>query len=240
MIAEGRVSVNGAKVLRQGTRVRPGEDRIEVDGQPLAAPSEAKRYFIFHKPRGVTTTLKDRFAEKTVADFFRDVPEKVVPVGRLDKDSTGLILMTNDGDLVYRLTHPRFEIPRVYRVRVQNPPGPEKLAALEKGIMIEGQKTAPCRVEVLTADGRTHSVRPRSAAGGVSALAGAEYRMTLREGRKREIRDMFRAFGARVAALHRESYGPLTLGKVRSGYRRELTRREVDGLKAFVYDSNPR
>lgn len=220
LIAEGRVSVNGAKVTRQGTRVRPGEDRIEVDGRPLAAPSGNKRYFLFHKPKGVTTTLKDRFAEKTVAEYFRDVPEKVVPVGRLDKDSTGLILMTDDGDLVYRLTHPRFEIPRVYRVRVADPPAPERLAALEKGIVLGGEKTAPCRVKVL--------------AGGKEQRK-AEYQMTLREGRKREIREMFKALGARVTALHRESYGPLVLGTLRSGYRRELTAREVDELKAFVY-----
>ncbi len=213
MIAAGRVRVNGKLISVQGFSVHPGSDKVEVDGSP-AEVSERKRYFVFHKPRGVMSTLRDRHAEKTVADFFRDIPEKLVPAGRLDKDSTGLLLMTNDGELIHRLTHPRYQVKKVYLVTVKGLIPPETFRRLEKGIPLDGKRTAPCRIEILSA-----------------GEDGLELRVTLHEGRKREIRKMMKRVGAEVETLERVSYGPLHLGNLRPGQRRELAPSEVRRLK---------
>ncbi len=213
LVSEGRVRVNGQIIQKQGVRVNPRTDRIEVDGKGVRARFERKRYFIFHKPDGVVTTLKDRHAERTVADFFRDIPEKLVPAGRLDKHSTGLLLMTNDGDLIYRLTHPRYQVERSYRVLVKGNLSPELIRRLERGIILDEKRTAPCRVRVLSLSGDTQ-----------------ELMMTLHEGRKREIREMMKRIGSRAIKIHRESYGPIHLGNLKSGARRELSADEVAQL----------
>ena len=213
LIAEGRVKVNGKPVRVQGCKVDPAVDWISLDGKSVGRSAERKRYFLFHKPAGVVTTLSDAHAGKSVADFFRDVPEKLIPAGRLDKFSTGLLLMTNDGDLIYRLTHPRFEVPKGYRVTVRGSLPDEAIRCLERGVILYGKRTAPCTIQVLT-----------------RGKGAAEVRMTLREGRKREIREMVKQIGARVVKLHRESYGALRLGNLAVGGRRELSLREIQQL----------
>lgn len=215
MIAEGHVRVNGLIVRTLGLKMDPISDRVEVNGQKIQSAAQAKRYFLFNKPAGVVTTLKDKYAEKTVADYFRDIPEKLVPAGRLDKDSTGLLLLTNDGDLIHRLTHPRYGVEKVYRVTITPPLSPEAIARLGKGIFLHGKKTAPCKIKVTA-----------------QAAQSMELLMTLREGRKREIREMIKSAGSAVTALHREIYGPLRLENLASGKRRELSAGEVDQLKA--------
>lgn len=214
LIAAGRIRVNGKVVSTQGYQVNPSVDRVEVDGRFVREALERKRYFIFNKPRGVVTTLKDRYAEKTVADFFRDVPERLVPAGRLDKDSTGLILMTNDGELVHRLTHPRHQLKKVYRVAVHGLIPAETIRRLEKGMDLAGKRTAPCKIEPL-----------------IRGTQHLEFRITLREGRKRQIREMVKKVGSRVVTLQRESYGSLHLGDLKVGERRELDAGEVKKLK---------
>lgn len=218
LVAQGRVSVNGSPVRVQGFQIDPSADRVSVDGKPIAPVAQRLRYFIFHKPRGVVTTLRDPHADKTVADFFRDVSEKLFPAGRLDKDSTGLVLMTSDGELVHRLTHPRFGVEKRYRVGVRGNLSRDAVAALEKGILLGDKETAPCQIHVL---GRRKD--------------SADLRIVLREGRKREIREMMKRVGCRVDTLHRESYGPLRLGKLRAGQRRELTEAEAAELQKYPF-----
>ena len=214
LIAQGRVSVNGEPVRAQGVKIDPASDRVEVNGRRLESAPQAKRYFLFHKPLGVVTTLKDKHAEKCVADYFRDIPEKLVPAGRLDKNSTGLLLLTNDGDLIHRLTHPRYGVEKRYRVKIKPALSPAALDGIQKGVMLEGKKTAACIIGIVSQTGK-----------------GMELFMILREGRKREIREMMKSAGASVISLHCESYGPLTLGALRTGARRELSPKEIEQLK---------
>lgn len=215
MILNGEVCVNGTVVRSQGLKVDPARDRIEVRGKPIRLLPEPKRYFIFHKPLGVVTSLRDVHAERTIQDFFHDVPARLFPAGRLDKDSTGLLLMTNDGELVHCLTHPRFGVKKRYRVVIDKIFPEETLERLEHGVLIEGRKTAPCKIEKVCekSDGRMELI------------------VTLHEGRKRQIRLMMREAGARTIKLHRETYGPLTLAGLRAGARRELSAKEVAALR---------
>ncbi len=210
MIQDGRVRVNG-RSAEIGMKIDPAHDKIQIDGKPLLFQKPRSRYFIFNKPIGVTTTLKDVHALKTVADYFKDLPERLVPAGRLDKDSSGLILMTNDGELLHRLTHPRFGVEKHYQVTVNRRVTDEELQKLGNGsIVLDGKKTSSCKIK------RT----------GQKVLL-----IVLHEGRKRQIRRMIVSVGAEVTRLHRVSYGPLHLGSLRSGERRELTENEIELLK---------
>jgi 23S rRNA pseudouridine2605 synthase len=209
LIGAGRVSVNGKQITTLGFRVT-SEDVVAVDGKEVGKKRPHHRYFIFHKPRGVMSTLKDPHAKKTVYDFFKDLPERLVPTGRLDQDSTGLMLMTNDGELVHLLTHPRFQVEKQYQVRLDRPLSEAEIHKLEKGILMDGKRTLPCHIH---ADERSESLE-----------------FILKEGRKREISRMAEAVGARVLALHRQRLGPLELGHLKAGERRELTAKEIQML----------
>ncbi len=211
LIESGKVRVNGKVVCVQGMKVNPQTDQIEVEGKLLKLPTGSKKYYLFHKPLGVVATLKDRHAKKTVADFFKDVPTRLFPVGRLDQNSTGLLLMTNDGELTLRLTHPRFGIQKVYKVLTREDLPAEKLNQFKHGLDIQGKKTAPAGIERIfkKSSGET------------------EFKVTLHEGKKRQIREMMKALGVHVIALHRKSYGSLTLGKLKPGEKRELTPEEI-------------
>ena len=216
LIERGAVRVNGEIVTTLGTKADPDLDQIEVAGRLLNQRS-IHRYFIFHKPLGVTTTLRDPHAKKTVADYFEDIPERLFPAGRLDQDSTGLLLMTNDGNLVHKLTHPSFGIEKHYRVTINRVVAPEDIRKLEQGIDLGGEQTAPCRVEINS-----------------QKKARTELSIVLHEGKKRQIRRMIDRIGGRVIGLHRYQYGPLALGDLKSGKRKELTLREVEQLKKAV------
>lgn len=215
MIEEGKVKVNGDVVREKGFRVDAEKDEIVVDGEKLSSDPREKAVYIFNKPKGVMTTLQDPHAERAVADFFKDVPLRLFPVGRLDRDTTGLLLMTNDGELAFRLTHPKFGVKKNYRAKVKGVVTDDAVKKLEKGILLEEGPTAPCRI-------RIEEKTPRETTLSVE----------LHEGKKRQIRRMFEKMGHRVIALERLGYGPLTLGDLRFGQKKELGPREVKLLYA--------
>jgi pseudouridine synthase len=211
LIAEGRVSLNGQVVRQPGTRADPERDRIEVDGRPLRR-SGRRRHYLLNKPRGVVTTARDPHAARTVLDLV-PTRERLFPVGRLDAQSEGLLLLTNDGELAQAMLHPSFEVPRTYRVRVEGVVSEATLARIRDGIVLRGRRTARCeagRVEVR--DGR-------------SLLE-----LTLIEGRRRQIRDVMRAVGHPVRRLVRTRFGPLRLGSLEPGAWRAVTAREHAAL----------
>ncbi len=211
IISEGRVTVDGVVVKEPGERVDPSSARISVDGKPLAAP-EAKRTIMLYKPIGVLSSTSDPFGGETVADIVK-TPERLVPVGRLDKDSEGMLLMSNDGDLTLRLTHPRYEHEKTYVVRAAGRWSEEKLAVLRGPVkMPDGYVTRPVPVKVLS--------------GPVANVTTLEFR--LREGRKRQIRYMCSAAHLVVVSLKRVAVGRLPLDPALApGEWRDLTPQEL-------------
>lgn len=212
LIKEGKVKINGAPALEPGRRVDLKKDTITVDGR--RSDIQKKVYFMLHKPKGVVTTVKDRYAGKTVLDIIGQKDIRIYPVGRLDKDTSGLLLLSNDGELAYRLTHPKFGIEKIYRVCVEGIVSQQKMKKLERGILLEGKKTFPCKIEVIDAQ---------------KDNTGLEVHLT--EGRKRQIKMMFAALGHPVKAIHRITFGPLTLAGLKAGRWRALTEREIMELK---------
>ncbi len=216
IIAAGRVTVDGLVVREAGARVDPAGAEITLDGEILAA-AETKRTILLYKPVGVLSSMSDPFGGKTVADLIRgQIPERVVPVGRLDKDSEGLLLMSNDGDLVNRLTHPRFEHEKTYRVQVAGKWSEEKLKILRGAVkMPDGYVTRPVPVKVL-----------RTQENNVTLLE-----FTLKEGRKRQIRYMCSAAHLVVLSLKRVAIGALELPPdLAPGCWRDLTASEQDAV----------
>lgn len=215
LIEEGKVRVNGEVVREKGFRVNAAADKITVGAESLDISASRRMVtYAFNKPKGVMTTLQDPHAERMIADFFTDVPERVFPVGRLDRDTTGLILMTNDGELAFRLTHPKFGVKKRYRAKVRGAVTPEAVKPLEKGVTLEEGRTAPCRIEI-----------------DQSTPKETVLFVTLHEGKKRQIRRMFESIGHRVTELERLGYGPLELGRLKPGQRRELSSAELGQLK---------
>lgn len=213
LIARGRVKINGRVITTLGLKIDPLKDRVEVDGRPLARP-EKKVYLLLNKPAGYVTTVKDPRGRAKVTDLLRGIKQRVYPVGRLDYDTEGLLLLTNDGDLAYALTHPRHEVPKTYLARVKGVPAPEKLKALARGVPLEDGPTAPARVRLV------------SDKGGNGLLE-----ITIHEGRNRQVRRMCEHIGHPVLALRRVRIGPLELGGLKPGQYRHLTFREVARLK---------
>jgi pseudouridine synthase len=217
LITSGAVSVNGVVVRELGTRIDPARDEVRVDGA-LVQPNARLVYLLMHKPAGTLTTVSDPHGRRTALDLiperWRD--ERVYPVGRLDYDTEGLLLLTNDGDLALRLTHPRYALTKEYHALVEGRPAREELARLEAGVMLQGEtrRTAPARAWLLrTLDD--------------DAWVGLE----LHEGRNRQARRMFEAIGHRVIRLLRVRVGALRLGDLELGHVRELTPREVETLR---------
>jgi 23S rRNA pseudouridine2605 synthase len=208
LVAEGRVTVGG-EVVRDPARDVTGAEVIAVDGEAVRAPG-ARVVYALHKPAGVVSTARDTHGRRTVVDL---VPsgQRLYPVGRLDAETTGLILLTNDGDLAHALTHPRFEVPRTYRARVEGRPGESALRALREGVELDDGRTAPARVRLVNAH---------------------ELELTIHEGRKHQVRRMCEAVGHRVLTLRRVAFGPLRLGDLTAGHHRRLTAAEVEGLRA--------
>jgi 23S rRNA pseudouridine2605 synthase len=216
LIREGRVLVNGKTVTELGTRADARHDRITVDGRQLRLPSE-HTYLVLHKPIGVVTTLSDPEGRTSVRDYMRGVKARVYPVGRLDYHSSGLLILTDDGELAARLMHPRNQIEREYRVKVKGQPDPAALERLRTGVRIDQGR--PARADVhfeRTHDGKTW------------------LHLVLREGRHHEVRLMCQVVGLPVEKLRRVRYGPLELGKLPPGEYRALTSREVEKLRAAV------
>lgn len=214
VILEGRVSVNGHTVRELGTRAMPHDD-IRVDGRRIRT-NLRQRYILLNKPRGYVTTREDPQGRRTVIDLLGRDAGYIYPVGRLDYDSEGVLLLTTDGALAERLTHPRHEVERVYEAIVAGMPDEDAIERLRKGVFIDGRRTAPAEVT------RGNTVK---AGGGTTHLT-----ITLREGRNRQVRKMCAAVGHPVRSLVRVRMGPLTLGRMRPGEWRELTAREVEAL----------
>ncbi len=206
-IKAGRCSVNGKKILQPSYPVDPGRDKVLLDSKKVVLSK--KTYILLNKPRGVVTSRRDRFAGKTVLDILPEEFGHLYPVGRLDKDTTGLLLLTNDGELTHRLTHPRFEVGKSYRAILDRPLKRSDLKRLEKGIPIEGVLTAPCKIRCR--DGPTVEI-------------------TLHEGRKRQIKRMFSALEYKVVELTRFKEAHLMLGDLELGQWRLLSRAEIEGL----------
>lgn len=219
IVNAGRVIVDGVRADNAGMRIDPKRAKIVMDGKHIRSiRNRPFTYLALNKPRGYITTLDDPAGRKTVRDLMKGIRERVVPVGRLDRDSEGLLLFTNDGDLVYRLTHPRYEIEKEYQVTVNGVPREDDLQAMRDGIDIEDQVTLPARVRLL-------EVRPE-VADGVSVLS-----IVLKEGRKRQVRRMCEAVGLEVRRLMRVREGRIELGDMKTGTYRTLKAREVQMLK---------
>ena len=217
-IAEGRVSVNGAVIRKLGTQADPARDSIKVDGKRIK-PAAAPLYFAFHKPPGVITTLNDPEHRPDLTPYLERLGEKrrLFPVGRLDYNTTGLLLLTNDGDFALRLTHPRFGVKKLYQAKLSACPTAEDLARLRKGIRLEDGMSAPARARVVD-----------------KLRKNAWVEIEVREGRKREVRRMFEALGFFVEKLVRIKVGSVSLGSLPLGELRPLSPMEVDALKREV------
>jgi pseudouridine synthase len=206
LIRAGRVRVNG-EVAGLATFVEAG-DRVELDGRALEP--EALAYVLLHKPAGVVTTASDPHGRPTVVDLVK-LPQRVVPVGRLDADTTGALLLTNDGPLAHRLAHPRYEVDKVYEAEVEGEPDDEALRRLAEGVELDDGRTAPAAVR---------------------RLGPSRLELTLHEGRKHQVKRMCEAVGHPVTRLHRRGYAGLTLAGLAPGAWRELTAAEVAALRA--------
>jgi len=212
LIEQERVQVNGV-VATLGTKVDPERDIITVDGKRVQPPPR-RVYLMLNKPRGYVTTRKDPHAPRTVMELLRDAPAPVFPVGRLDADSEGLLLFTNDGEFANRLLHPRYKLPKTYRVWVRGKPSERALRRLREGVLLEDGITAPAQVKLLKADAEQSLLE-----------------ITIHEGRKRQIRRMCQAVGHPVVRLMRIAIGDLRLPRdLKPGQWRELTPAELELL----------
>jgi len=216
LILQGRVSVNGRVVSELGTKAVLGKDDICVDGKAIKPETEKVVVALF-KPRNFVTTLHDPQGRPTVADLVKTISVRVYPVGRLDFDAEGLLLMTNDGELAHRLQHPRYKVPKTYLVKIRGHPLEEALAKLRQGISLEDGITAPAELHVLEDDNKATWLS-----------------LTLREGRNHQVKRMCAAVGCPVLKLRRTQIGPIDLGKLRPGRSRRLNAREVRSLREAV------
>jgi pseudouridine synthase len=222
IIAEGRVSVNGKVVQEMGQKIDASRDKV-VAGSHLVKSEEDRPVFILlNKPAGRVVSVKDPFGRPTVMDLLPRLPVRVYPVGRLDVDTEGALLLSNDGDLALRLTHPRYGVGKVYHVRVEGEPTEDDLNKVRHGIFLEGRKTAPARIQVLRR-GHRHSI-----------LA-----VEIHEGRKREIRKLFEAVGYPVSGLVRVEFAGLTLEGLKPGHWRYLKTTEISRLRKLVEGGGP-
>jgi pseudouridine synthase len=218
LILQGRVRLNGQVVTQLGVQAVPQCDVIEVDGKRVQL-SEEHTYILLHKPAGVVTTRRDAHAARTVMDLLQGVSAAVFPLGRLDADTTGALLLTDDGELAYRLTLPRYGVPKTYLVEVRGEVGEEALRRLREGVLLEDGMTAPAQVQ-----------KVRYLAGRGTTLL----RLTIHEGRKRQVKRMCMAVGHPVVRLHRERFGHLTLHQLPVGAWRYLTDEEIVALRRAV------
>ncbi|HEX68093.1 MAG TPA: rRNA pseudouridine synthase [bacterium] len=207
LIREGRVKVDGKVVKELGFKVDPEKQKIEVDGREISFPSPV--YMAFYKPRWCLSTLYDPRGRRTVKDFLKDLPERVYPVGRLDWDAEGLLLLTNDGELTNFLTHPRYGVKKVYEVLVEGVLSEEEMAKLREGVVLDGRKVIPVSLRIIRRN-----------------QSNSLFEVVLREGRYREIKRMFKAVGHKVLRIKRVKMGPISLGGLKPGEYRFLNESE--------------
>jgi 23S rRNA pseudouridine2605 synthase len=213
MIQEGRVKVNGQVVREMGIQVK-ASDRIEVDGVPL--DKEQPIYILLNKPRGVVSTADDPKGRETVVDLIKGIEQRVYPVGRLDYDTTGVLILTNDGDLAHKLMHPKYEFEKTYVAKVEGRVTREDLTKLERGVVIDKKKTAPAKARILNYDKRSDKTM---------------IELIIHEGKNHQVKKMLEAVKHPVEKLTRDSYGFLTTEGLQSGEWRELKQFEVNKLK---------
>lgn len=217
LIVEGHVSVNGTTVTELGTRADPDADDVRVDGRRVRMRHE-HRYILLNKPRGYVTTRRDPEGRPTVLDLLPAVHEYLYPVGRLDYDSEGLLLLTNDGELADHLMHPRYGIEREYEARVRGVPDREALGRLSRGVRVEGRVTAPAEVQIVETG--------RGARGDQAVIS-----VVLHEGRTRQVRKMCEAVGHPIVRLRRVRIGPISDPSLKIGAARDLTAQEIERLR---------
>ena len=216
LIQAGQVTVNGLRVLQPGTLVDPEADRVSCEGRVVRLP-ERFTYLLLNKPPGYIVSARDPHHKRTVYHLLEDVPERIFPVGRLDRDTWGVLLFTNDGDLSHRLTHPAYEVIKTYRVAVKGRPSAEAVRRLRRGVRLEDGVTSPARAQLVKASGESSVLE-----------------LSLHEGRKREVKRMCAAVGHPVRQLERTAFAGLTAGGLEAGQWRHLTGAEVRRLKRMV------
>lgn len=214
MILAGRVSVNGKIITELGTKVESDSDVVRVDDKEIHI-CEKLVYIMLNKPEGCVTTVKDQFNRKSVMDYVSDVKERIYPVGRLDYDTSGLLIMTNDGELTYRLTHPKHNVVKTYIAHVDRKPDERDMEKFRKGIVIDGRKTAEAEIKIIKEGKLT------------------ELEIKIREGRNRQVRKMCAAINCNVVKLKRIATGKLELGELEKGKYRYLDEKEILYLKSL-------
>ena len=213
MIMDGRISVNGSVISQMGVQVDEFSDCVCVDGIPVR-PEKTKHYIAYNKPVGEVTTVSDPEGRNTVMDKFRDYPVRLFPVGRLDYDSEGLLLLTNDGEMMNHVLHPSRQVKKVYLTKVSNHVTGEEILALRKGVLIDGKITSPASVRLIREN-----------------TFDTVLLISIHEGRNRQVRKMVDAIGHQVVSLKRVEFGPVSLGNLPSGMWRSLTPDEIAKLK---------
>lgn len=216
LIEKGQVTINNETVEKPGALVDDQQDTVRVNGTEVK-PVEAKLYVLLNKPRMVMTTLHDPFRRRTVRHFMKDIPERVYPVGRLDYDTEGVLLLTNDGELAFRLAHPRYRIPKLYQARVKGRFNQAAASKMKKGLELPDGAIGQADVTHIQQDGYESVVR-----------------LILREGRKREVKELFKALGYRVIRLRRMEFAGLNAAGLKRGQWRYLTSEEIRRLKEAV------
>jgi len=212
LINSGRVTVNGNIITEMGFKVNPDSDKVFVDDKSVAL-EERKVYIMLNKPTGYVTTVSEQFNRNKVTDLV-DVPYRIFPVGRLDYNTSGMLILTNDGELTYRLTHPKFKVEKVYVAKIKGVPTKEELNAFESGLKIEDYITAPAKINILK-----------------ELNGNSVVEVTIREGKNRQVRKMCDAIGHDVLELKRIKMGRINLGKLEVGNWRYFTEREIAYLK---------
>lgn len=218
LIAAGRVKVNGVVIKEQGVKIDPKKDAVEFDGKVLSQKAEKKVYLMLHKPEGYVTTSKEQFGRPAVLDLIHGVPERIFPVGRLDYDTSGLLLLTNDGDLTYRLTHPKHDVEKTYIAKLFGVPDDGELQKFRRGVAVDGRKTSPAKIQIISKE---------------KDLRFCTVEIRIHEGRNRQVRKMCEAIHHPVAQLKRIATGELQLGDLPKGKYRFLTEQEIKYLKSL-------
>lgn len=216
LIVQGKVTVNGEVITTLGQKVS-ASDKVEVNGIPIY--KEHPVYFLFYKPKNTLSAVSDDRGRSVVTDFFPQVEQRIYPIGRLDYDTTGLLLLTNDGEFANLLTHPRYQIDKTYVAKVNGIPNNQQLQQLERGIKIDGKKTSPAKARLLS-----HDVKRNQAI----------VELTIREGWNHQVKKMLTAVDCPVSKLKRERFGFLTIGNLQPGMYRELKAFEVEKLKQLA------
>ena len=215
LILQGRVEVNGKTVRELGTKIDDKKDTVSFNGREIKKEQKLV-YIMLYKPEGYVTTVKDQFDRPTVMDLIKNVEERVFPIGRLDYDTSGLLLLTNDGKLTFRLTHPKHEVEKTYLAKVYGVPDQNDMNQLRRGVMIDGKKTEPSKVRLVSTGDKY-----------------AHVEIIIHEGKNRQVRKMFEAVRHPVSQLRREATGSLTLGDMKKGEWRYLTEKEIRYLKSL-------